>query len=46
MKAEYEKAECSCGWFCHVLKEAKTMVYHCGRRLTKTAGGKEASNEV
>lgn len=45
MKAEYEKASCSCGWFCLVLKEAKTTVYHCGEQLQKTAGSKEALHE-
>ena len=41
MKAEYEKASCSCGWFCHVLKSAKADVFHCGELLTKTAGGEK-----
>jgi len=44
MKAEYEKAECQCGWFCLVLKSAKTMVYHCGKQLKKTAGSVKESN--
>lgn len=45
MKAtEYEKASCTCGWFCFVLRSAKATVYHCGTELQKTAGGKEVSN--
>ena len=42
---KYEKAKCQCGWYCLVLKETKSDVFHCGELLTKTAGSKEASDE-
>lgn len=41
MTVAYEKASCSCGWSCLVLKEAKTTVYHCNKQCTKTAGSEE-----
>lgn len=42
MKAKYEKASCDCGWFCLVLKEAKAIVYHCGKRLKKIGDGEQS----
>ncbi|MDQ0793568.1 hypothetical protein QFZ58_002056 [Streptomyces sp. B1I3] len=43
MKAEYEKHECQCGWFCLTLKTAKATAYHCGEQLKKTAGSVKES---